>query len=109
MAGRCSKPGSWTRIRAAPRAWGDKRSLPFDPRGVMNRIGWIFRNPEVDTGEDLRALLLPDGVTFTGEVKLVRKATGYEKSRRPTGSGFAGYASRADRHHSIVSVTHGFL
>jgi hypothetical protein len=47
--------------------------------------------------------------TLSCEGKLARKATGYEKSRRPTGSGFAGYASRASRHHSIVSVTHRFL
>jgi len=29
-------------------------------------------------------LILPGGAAFTGQVKLVRKATGYEKSRRPT-------------------------
>jgi hypothetical protein len=32
-------------------------------------------------------LVLPDGVAFTGEFKLVSKATGYEKGRRPTGTG----------------------
>jgi hypothetical protein len=41
-----------------------------------------------------RLQFLSNGVAFTGEFKLVRKPTGYEKSRRPTGTGFAGYASR---------------
>ena len=32
-----------------------------------------------------------------------------KKTERPTGSGFAGCASRASRHHSAVSVTHRLL
>ena len=46
-----------------------------------------------------------DGLALTGEFKLVRKATGYEKKPIPTSIGFTGYASRASRHHSTVSVT----
>ena len=56
-----------------------------------------------------RRLLPGNGVAFTGEFKLVRKETGYEKKPIPTGIGFAGYASGASRHHSTVSVTHRFL
>jgi hypothetical protein len=61
-------------------------------------------------GWDLRRISLPDGIAFTGEGKLVRKVTGYERNRRPTSRrGFAGYASRASRRHSTGSVTHRFL
>ena len=49
------------------------------------------------------------GEAFTRDIELVRKATGYKKSRRPTGSRVAGHASRVSRHHSTVSVTHRFL
>jgi len=51
-----------------------------------------------------------NGVAFAGEVKLVRKATGHKKTdTQPSGSGFAGYVSRASRHESTVSATRRFL
>ena len=56
--------------------------------------------------------ILPDGVAFTGEFKLVRKATGYEQEKAEAALshiGFAGCASRASGAHWSVSVTHRFL
>jgi hypothetical protein len=51
-----------------------------------------------------------NGVAFTGEVKLARKATSYEKGRSPA-SGTAcspTVRGKLSRHLSIVSVTHRF-
>src|ERR1043166_7487941 len=53
-----------------------------------------------------------DGVAFTREGNLVRKATGYEQEKAETALsplGFAGGASRASGAHWSVSVTHRFL
>ena len=53
-----------------------------------------------------------NGVAFTGEGKLVRKATGYEQEKAEAALshiGFAGCASRASGAHWSVSVTHRFL
>ena len=53
-------------------------------------------------------LILRDAA-FTGALKLVRKPTGYKKSRRPTGSGFAGLRERTSPAPFDVSVTYRFL
>ena len=76
--------------------------LPGPESGALARIS-------PDDEKWATGLIHRTGVAFTRDVKLVRKATGYEKSRRPTGSGFAGHASRVSRRHSTVSVTHRFL
>jgi len=48
---------------------------------------------------------MPDGVTFTGEGNLVRKATGYEqKNLKPRSPASGSRAARADdsgRHSSV--------
>jgi hypothetical protein len=49
------------------------------------------------------------GVAFTRDVKLVRKATGYEESRRRTGTGFARHTSRVFKYQSTLSVTDRFF
>src|SRR5262249_34490514 len=49
---------------------------------------------------------------FTGEGKLVQKATGYEQGKAEAALshiGFAGYATRASGAHWSVPVTHRFL
>jgi hypothetical protein len=48
-------------------------------------------------------------VVFTGEFKLARKATGYEKKQTPKGTGFARPREPTFRHHSTVAVTDRFL
>jgi len=53
--------------------------------------------------------VLGDGAAFTGELKLVRKPTGYEKGRRPTGSWVAGLRERTFLAPFDASVTHRFL
>src|SRR5215472_6473407 len=74
-------------------------------RGGNGNVG-IIRSP-------VRAIALPDnGVAFTGEGKLSRKATGYEQQRAGAAlsrTGFAGCASRASGRPWSASVTHRFL
>jgi len=51
--------------------------------------------------------ILPDGVAFSGEGKLVRKATGYEQEKDGVALchiGFAGCVSRASGAHWSLSV-----
>ena len=64
--------------------------------------------------DDKRPLVTSDqvrcnGAAFTGALKLVRKPTGYEKNRSPTGSGFAGLTEQTFPAPFDVSVTHRFL
>jgi hypothetical protein len=73
------------------------------------RIAYVIR-PETDFADHQRSRsLYTDGIAFSGEGKLVRKATGYEQEKAEAALshiGFAGCASRASARHSSISVTH---
>ena len=75
------------------------RAYEFDRgRNGVSAYAWLLaRGVEGVLNQQIHrrteSLGAPHGAAFSGEVKLVRKATGYEKSLRPTGSGFAGEAS----------------
>lgn len=56
--------------------------------------------------------ILADGVPFTGEAKLVQKATGHEQDKAEAALShiaFAGCANRTSGVYWSVSVTHRFL
>jgi hypothetical protein len=64
-------------------------------------------NSSVPSGKNPRDSWIVLHRSCNGETLTV--ATGYEKSQRPTGIGFAGCASGRSLHHSTVLVTHRFL
>jgi hypothetical protein len=72
----------------------------------------LLKNDVIGGGGRAKRSPVGDGVAFTGEGKLVRKATGYEQEKAEAALShiaFAGCASRPSGAHWSVSVTHRFL
>jgi len=99
----------------ASRRWAKSGKTKTFPRGrrlkVYRASRWsaigIIGDPAQKTVLDEAGFLME---AFAREVKLVRKATSHERTdAQPSGSGFAGFASRASRHESTVTATHRFL
>src|ERR1022692_4857177 len=79
---------------------------------VENQACGIAKYPKLRVHRHEARMTPANGVAFTGEGKLVRRATGYELQTAEAALsriGFAGCASRARGRHWSVSATHRFL
>ena len=83
--------------------------MPDCKIGAGNRLIVSYSGPTGAKYAKLTGLPTKNGAAFTGELKLVRKPTGYEKGRRPTGSWVAGLRERTFLAPFDASVTHRFL